>query len=200
MEKLFEINGKTILDVDTTILHTSKYNYNSDIIELIHNDCEVITKNNNSNINDIPLRLLADLDLLELINKKDLTKIDEILISVLTSLTSPKNVIVFYNILTYIDNEIKALIIKMLKDAGKRIINYTGEVEETLLLDYIVLVHKNEVVMEGNKEVVLLEEKIIKKLGFNLPCVVELSNGLKYYGILDKIFYDKKLLVDVLWK
>lgn len=179
MSVLFEINGKTILDIDTTILHTSKYNYNSDIIELIHNDCEVITKDNNSNINDIPLRLLAELDLLELINKKDLTKIDEILISVLTSLISNKSIIVFYDVLTYIDSEIKALIIKMLKETGKRIINYTGEVEETLLLDYIVLVHKNEVVMEGNKEVVLLEEKIIKKLGFNLPCVVELSSGLK---------------------
>lgn len=200
MEKLFEINGKTILDVDTTILHTSRYNYNSDIIELIHNDCEVITKDSTSNINDIPLRLLAELDLLELVNKKDLTKMDEILINVLTSLTSTKNIIVFYDVLTYIDSEIKALIIKMLKDAGKRIINYTSEIEETLLLDYIVLVHKNEVVMEGNKKVVLLEEKIIKKLGFNMPCVVELSSGLKYYGVLDKIFYDKKLLVDVLWK
>lgn len=200
MSVLFEINGKTILDVDTTVLHTSKYNYNSDIIELIHNDCEVITKDNTSNINDIPLRLLAELDLLELLNKKDLTKMDEILINVLTSLTSTKNIIVFYDVLTYIDSEIKELIIKMLKDAGKRIINYTGEIEETLLLDYIVLVHKNEVVMEGNKEVVLLEEKIIKKLGFNMPCVVELSSGLKYYGVLDKIFYDKKLLVDVLWK
>lgn len=200
MEKLFEINGKTILDVDTTILHTSKYNYNSDIIELIHNDCEVITKDNNNNINDIPLRLLAELDLLELINKKDLTKMDEILISVLTSLTSTKSIIVFYDVLTYIDSEIKALIIKMLKDAGKRIINYTSEIEETLLLDYIIIVHKNEVVMEGKKEVVLLEEKIIKKLGFNMPCVVELSSGLKYYGILDKVYYDKKLLVDVLWK
>lgn len=200
MSVLFEINGKTILDVDTTILHTSRYNYNSDIIELIHNDCEVITKDSTSNINDIPLRLLAELDLLELINKKDLTKMDEILISVLTSLTSTKNIIVFYDVLTYIDSEIKALIIKMLKDAGKRIINYTSEIEETLLLDYIVLVHKNEVVMEGNKKVVLLEEKIIKKLGFNMPCVVELSSGLKYYGVLDKIFYDKKLLVDVLWK
>ena len=54
--------------------------------------------------------------------------------------------------------------------------------------------------MEGKKELVLLEEKILKKLGFNLPFVVELSNGLKYYGLVNKVYFNMEELVDVLWK
>jgi len=54
--------------------------------------------------------------------------------------------------------------------------------------------------MEGKKELVLQEEKILKKLGFNLPFIVELSNGLKYYGVIDKVYFNNEELVNVLWK
>ena len=54
--------------------------------------------------------------------------------------------------------------------------------------------------MEGLKEQVLQEEKILKKLGFHLPFIVELSNGLKYYGLVDKIYFKNEELVNALWK
>ena len=82
----------------------------------------------------------------------------------------------------------------------KRIINYTTDIEETLLLDYLVVLHENKIIMEGKKELVLQEEKILKKLGFNLPFIVELSNGLKYYGVIDKVYFNNEELVNVLWK
>ena len=53
--------------------------------------------------------------------------------------------------------------------------------------------------MEGYKEDILKEEKILKKLGFNLPFIVELSNGLKYYGLVNKLYYDNESLVSDLW-
>ena len=55
-------------------------------------------------------------------------------------------------------------------------------------------------IIEGNTQAVLEEERIIKKLGFNLPFIVELSSGLKYYNIVDKIYYDLESLVNYLWK
>lgn len=200
METLFNINGKEIQDVDTTILHTSKYNYNRDVIELMGKEAEVITTNSHYNLEDISLKILDELNLLELLGKEKLTKIDESTINIISSLIVNKKVIVFYNILTYINSDLKRNIIKKLKEQGKRIIIYTGEVEETLLLEYLVLVHENKVIMEGNTNAVLLEEKIIKKLGFNLPCIVELSNGLKYYNIVKKVYFDKESLVNDLWK
>ena len=54
--------------------------------------------------------------------------------------------------------------------------------------------------MEGKKEAVLQEEKILKKLGFSLPFIVELSKGLKYYQVVDKIYFNNVELVNDLWK
>ena len=88
----------------------------------------------------------------------------------------------------------------ILKSQNKQIINYTTEIEETLLLEYLIVVHENKVIMEGKTEEVLSIEKIIKKLGFNLPSIIELSNGLKYYEVVSNTYYDIEGLVEDLWK
>ena len=200
MEILFKINNKDIPKINTTILHTSKSNYNVDMFEFINNNCEVIIKTSRTDINDIPLKILDSYNCLELAKKDELTNNDEIKINILKSLCSEKEVIVFYDILNYIDNELKDKLIKELIKQNKTIINYTTEIEETLYLDYLIIVHENKVIMEGQTKEVLNEEKIIKKLGFNMPLITELSSGLKYYGVVNKKYYDIESLVEDLWK
>lgn len=200
MEILFKINNKDIPKINTTILHTSRSNYNVDMLEFINNNCEVIIKTSRTDINDIPLKILDSYNCLELAKKDELTNNDEIKINILKSLCSEKEVIVFYDILNYIDNELKDKLIKELIKQNKTIINYTTEIEETLYLDYLIIVHENNVIMEGQTKEVLNEEKIIKKLGFNMPLITELSSGLKYYGVVNKKYYDIESLVENLWK
>lgn len=200
MKKLFTINNKDIYDIDTSILYSSKYNYNNDVIAFLNAGCEVVTKNSTTNLSDIPLSILEDFNCLYLKNKTNLTKIDEIKISILNAITENKKTIVFIDVLTYLDSDFKEHVIKYLKQANRRIINYTSEVEETLFLDYLIVIYDNKVIMEGNTKEILKEEKILKKIGFNLPFIIELSNGLKYYGLIDKTYYDKESLVNDLWK
>lgn len=200
MEILFKINNKDIPKINTTLLHTSKNNYNVDMLEFINNNCEVIIKTSRTDINDIPLKILDSYNCLELAKKDELTNTDEIKINILKSLCSDKEVIVFYDILNYIDNELKNKLMKALIKQDKIIINYTTEIEETLYLDYLIIVHENKVIMEGQTKEVLNEEKIIKKLGFNMPLITELSSGLKYYGVVNKKYYDIESLVEDLWK
>ena len=200
MEILFKINNKDIPKMNTTLLHTSKNNYNVDMLEFINNNCEVIIKTSRTDINDIPLKILDSYNCLELAKKDELTNTDEIKINILKSLCSDKEVIVFYDILNYIDNELKNKLMKELIKQDKIIINYTTEIEETLYLDYLIIVHENKVIMEGQTKEVLNEEKIIKKLGFNMPLITELSSGLKYYGVVNKKYYDIESLVEDLWK
>ena len=200
MEILLKINNKDIPKVNTTILHTSKSNYNVDMLEFINNNCEVIVKTSRTDINDIPLKILDSYNCLELTDKKELTNTDEVKINILKSLCSDKEVIVFYDILNYIDNKMKGKLMKELIKQDKIIINYTTEIEETLYLDYLIIVHENKVIMEGQTKEVLNEEKIIKKLGFNMPLITELSSGLKYYGVVNKKYYDIESLVEDLWK
>ena len=200
MNKLFEINDTTIYDIDTTILTISSFNYTNDAIYYINNNCVVITKNRTTTNFDIPEDLYALFSLEELKNKKDLTEFDELKLKILSCLNSNNKIFVFMNVLTYLDSDFKEKVIRYLKLGSKRIINYTTDIEETLLLDYIVVIHENKIIMEGKKELVLKEEKILKKLGFHLPFVVELSNGLKYYGLVTKTYFNNKELVNDLWK
>ena len=200
MNKLFEVNNKVIYDIDTTILTTSSFNYTNDAIYYINNNCVVITKNRTATNFDIPEDLYALFSLEELKNKKDLTEFDELKLKILSCLNSNNKIFVFMNVLTYLDSDFKEKVIRYLKLGNKRIINYTTDIEETLLLDYIVVIHENKIIMEGKKELVLQEEKILKKLGFHLPFVVELSNGLKYYGLVTKTYFNNKELVNDLWK
>ena len=199
MEKLFQINNKDFNKVSTTVLYTSSYNYLDDAKEFIHHNIVVITKDQNANINNIPEYLLKSFNCLELLNKPNLTRIDNLKITILDNLNNKSDVYVFLNVLTYLDNEFKKRVINYLKEQNKIIINYTEDIEEALLLNYIIVIHDNKIIMEGYKEDILKEEKILKKLGFNLPFIVELSNGLKYYGLIDKLYYDNESLVSDLW-
>ena len=199
MAVLFKLDNKTINDIDTTIIYPSSFNYNNDAIYYLNNNCVVITPDRRDYF-DISLELYELFNVEYLRTKKDLTKFDELKLNILGSLNSDKKVYVFFNVLTYLDKEFKEKLIRYLKLANKRIINYTTDIEETLLLEYIIVIHDNLVIMEGTKEQVLNEEKILKKLGFNLPFIIELSKGLKLYGLIDKIYFNNEELVNALWK
>lgn len=200
MKKLFTINNKDFPSINTTILFNSKFKYNDDAIAFLNNNCEVITKNSSSNLSELPISLLEDFNSTYLNKKQNLTKIDEIKISILNSLISNKKVIVFFNVLTYLESDFKRKVIAYLKDNKKTIINYTSEIEETLLLEYLMVIQNNEIIMEGDTKEILKEEKIIKKLGYNLPFIIELSYGLQYYNLINKTYYDNESLVNDLWK
>ena len=200
MNELFNVNNKVIYDINTTILYTSSFNYTDDAIYYLDNNCIVITKDRSMETFEISNDIFELFHEEKLIHKKDLTKIDELKLKILASLNTTKNVFVFCNVLTYLDKAFKERLIRYLILNKKRIINYTTDIEETLLLDYLVVLHENKIIMEGKKELVLQEEKILKKLGFNLPFIVELSNGLKYYGVIDKVYFNNEELVNVLWK
>lgn len=103
------------------------------------------------------------------------------------------------NMFTYVSKEFQNKIIEFLRRQNKRIINYTSETEETLLLPFLIIIYNNEIVI-GETKIVLKEETLIKKLGFNLPFIVELSSGLKYYNVVSKLFFDNESLVEELWK
>ncbi len=199
MTTLFTINNKEIKDINTTILHTSDFNYLKDIQEYLNNNCAVITKENIAYLDCSPA-ILSIFNSEYLISKKDYTLIDKIKINILNNLNDNKKIYVFFNVLTYLDTNFKTILINYLKEKNKVIINYSTDIEETLLLDYLIVLQNNTIIMEGNYKEILKEEKILKKLGFNLPFILELSLGLKYYNLTNDLYYDNESLVNYLWK
>ena len=108
-------------------------------------------------------------------------------------------VIVFNDVLRKFNRREKNKIIDLVNKRNVHFINITSSIEETLLGDYIFVFDKDNIVIEGNTSVVLKEEKLLKRLGFGLPFVVDLSTQLTCYDVLDKLYYDVESLVDDLW-
>ena len=54
--------------------------------------------------------------------------------------------------------------------------------------------------IDGKTLDVLKEEKILKRLGLNLPFYLDLSIQLKLYGLINRTYLNKEDLVKHLWK
>lgn len=123
------------------------------------------------------------------------------LVMLATALIHEPKILIIDN-LNYLDPVVKDNILEILKDLKKQgmtIIFITQDIEDTLISDEIVVINK-ELVLQENKDKVYKEEKLLNSLGFKLPFMVELSNRLMFYDLIDHVIYDMKEMVDVLWK
>ena len=116
-----------------------------------------------------------------------------------SELLSHKKVI-FFNVLNNLDNfELTKLFSYMQKNDIKYI-NLTNNLELTLYTNYLVVCDKKDVLIEGNTIEVLKNDKLLKRLGFELPFFVELSLLLIDYNLIKDIYLNKESLVEALWK
>ena len=80
------------------------------------------------------------------------------------------------------------------------IINITTEMEFVLESDYLLVLYDKNIAMEGKVLECLKEEQLLRRLGFNLPFLVDLSIQLGYYGLIDKIITNDRKMIDAIWK
>lgn len=111
----------------------------------------------------------------------------------------PSKRVVFNESLSVLSNKEKKEIFDLLNKQNINYVNVTSNIEDALLGDYIIVYDEDMKVLEGNKEMVLKSEKLLKKLGFGVPFVVDLSIQLMYYDILDKVYFDVDNLLEALW-
>lgn len=111
----------------------------------------------------------------------------------------PSKRVVFNESLSVLSNKEKKEIFDLLNKQNINYVNVTSNIEDALFGDYIIVYDEDMKVLEGNKEVVLKNEKLLKKLGFGVPFVVDLSIQLMYYDILDKVYFDVDNLLEALW-
>ena len=111
----------------------------------------------------------------------------------------PNKQVIFNETLYGLKLDEKMEIFKLLKKQNISYINVTSNVEDAIYSDYIFVYDGNKLVLEGNRNEVLIEEKTLKRLGYGLPFVVDLSIQLNYYDIFNKVYYDLDELVRALW-
>jgi len=108
--------------------------------------------------------------------------------------------VIFFNILNNLNkNEIEELF-RYLKSNNVNFINVTNNIEEVLCTENLIVYVNDKIIAEGNTLELLKEEKLFKRLGFNLPFIINLSTLLKDYNLVNNIYLDKESLVNDLWK
>ena len=107
--------------------------------------------------------------------------------------------VVLNDVLRYLKEKDVHLFLKKLEDNNIHFVNITSKIEEVLYSQKLIVYTDNKVQVEGPVVSVLKEEKILKNLGFSLPFIYDLSLQLNYYGLIDSIYLDEKVLVDKLW-
>jgi energy-coupling factor transporter ATP-binding protein EcfA2 len=131
----------------------------------------------------------------KLLNKRfeELDEIEKKLISIVMALVHKPEILILDIELNDLNN-----IIKKLKSLNITIINFTKDLSEAFYSDRLVILNK-EILLNGDPKKVLEKEKIIMKIGLEIPFIVDLSIKLKLYGVVDKIYFNKKELVDAIW-
>lgn len=112
-------------------------------------------------------------------------------------------IIILDEALSMINNNDKQSILKILEKLHKEnnvtIINATHDLEETLYGNRIVVLNKGKKVIEGKTLDVLQEDKLLTKLGLELPFMVDLSIKLKFYNLINDIILDMDDMINNIW-
>lgn len=125
---------------------------------------------------------------------------EKILIKILALLIINPQVIVIDNLLCYLSNTYVELLIKYLRKKNIFLVNLTNNSEELLLGKKVIVLNNLKAVMCANVESVLKGNSILPYMGIKLPFIVDLSQNLILYNVVDKVYLDNRKLVDKLWK
>ncbi len=118
-------------------------------------------------------------------------------------LISEPKILILDNVLVCLDEDDRFLVEKIIKkyvSKGNIVFNFTSNIEEGLLGDYIVISNKDKILIQGSTVSVLNEEDIIKKLGYKLPFIVEVNKRLYDLGLIESYNFSYQGLVMKLWK
>lgn len=104
------------------------------------------------------------------------------------------------DILSLFSKQEKMDFLILLREFNITLFYVTSDIEDTLLFPYVIVMGRDGILIEGNTINVLKQEKIMHRLGFTLPFLVDLSLQLKSYEMIDEIFLDEQELIQKLWK
>ncbi|MBQ3298467.1 MAG: hypothetical protein IJG97_06730 [Bacilli bacterium] len=133
-----------------------------------------------------------------------LSKKEIILIQIALALAKRPKALLLDSIDNYLSEDEINKLFKFLKDYQNKytlaVINTTINLKESLLTDYLYVLHKGEVILEGEPLNVLQNDNILNRIGLEVPFMIDLSVKLRDYELISDIELDQDRMVDILWK
>lgn len=95
--------------------------------------------------------------------------------------------------------ELIDIILKYKEKEKLTIIMTISNLEDCLFCDYLYIMDKGDIVLNGKPLDVLEKDNILNKLGLDLPFMVDLSVKLRDYDLISDLELDQERLVNKLW-
>lgn len=152
------------------------------------------------------LRVGSDFGIEHLFDKgpHELSGGEKQIVALASALILNPKILILDEAMTMIDEKEKKHIFQLLLNYHKKkhitILQVTHDLEDALYGDDILILSEGKIVIHDKKEVVLKEEKLLRKIGLELPFMASLSLKLNYYGLVDDTILDMDEMVNLLWK
>ena len=130
----------------------------------------------------------------------DLNLNDRTLVKILSFALIDPSYIALDDLLIDLNTRTKILLLNYLNSKDIKLINVTSNMEDVLYTDYILCLYDGISAIDGRTLDVLENEKVLKRLGFDLPFMVDLSIQLQLYGLINKTYLNKESMVDAIWR
>lgn len=182
---------------------------NSFLFKDVYKEMAFSLENLNIDSKEIERKILEIAGLFETSNlldkkTKDLTNSEKQQVLLMIALLHKPKILLLDNAFSMMDRKTKTKVKKALKkyhDEYKlTIILTTTNLEDILDTDYLYILHKGNIVIEGEPFAVFQEDRLLNRLGLSLPFMVDLSLKLEFYELITGIEIDMNRMVDNLWK
>ena len=125
-------------------------------------------------------------------------------VNLATSLITSPKILILDEAFSMIDEKEKHELLSIIKEIHEQnkitILNVTSNLEDSLMGERLIILKNGEIVINDETMNALEKDSVIRKLGLELPFMVDLSIKLELYGLLDDIILDMEEMVDMLWK
>lgn len=125
------------------------------------------------------------------------------ILSLFLAISSNPKLLILDDGLSMINNITKQkifIILKSLNKKGLTIINFTHDSEELLNGTDIILFNDGKIILNETVNKAFTNINVFVDNKIKLPFIVELSEKLKYYKVINKTYYDMKKLVNDIWQ
>ena len=196
----------------TSLLRYINKEYNSSLIDnnlyfnedIVINEIKLSLINNNLFNKDYLNHIIRKYEL-ESIKNKEIISLSleyKIYLKFISSIINNNKIILLDNIDNYVSDELMIKIIDLIKTIKeeKLIIMTLTNLEYSIDSDYLYVINKDRIILEGKPIEVLKNDNILNKNGIDLPFMIDLSTKLRDYNLLDTIITDMDGMVDLLWK
>jgi len=137
-------------------------------------------------------------------NIKNITNSEKQLVSIASALIINPKVLLLDDCLHQLEPKTKKELLNNLKSYRKEykltIIMTTQNLEDTLCSDKIVLINKGKLIAYKTPLAILKDDELLKNNALKQPFIIELSQKLMLYDLVEHIYLDERKLVKDLWK